>query len=59
MAMYVIVKKSDGRRARKLDGNLSPCFEYPAQAHNYLSRRMGDSKMLAVKRVGKNGYETV
>ena len=49
--MWVIVKKSDGKRARELDDSLTPCFEYPLQAYNYLSRRLGDSKMLKVKEV--------
>lgn len=52
---YVLIC-SDGKRARVVDkgGNtkLTPYFEYPGQALNYIVRRLGNSPAIRIHKVG-------
>ena len=50
--VFVIVSRRTGRRVR-VHGKLTPAFQYYAQADNYLFRRLGDSPLMTIKRVGK------
>ena len=44
---YVIVYKRNKKRVRQ-KGQLTPYFQYPAQAFNYIKRYMGDSQYVDI-----------
>jgi len=50
--VYLILNKKTSKRLRMLDGELSPAFQYPQQAFNYLDIKTNNSKYYYIKKVG-------
>jgi len=50
--VFVIISRRTGRRVR-IKGELTPAFEYYAQADNYLFKRLGNSQLMIIKEVGR------
>jgi len=49
---YAVVYTRNMKRVR-VDGKLTPVFEYTTQAMKYIERILGDSPYVTLKRVGK------
>ena len=49
--MIVIINKVTKKRIVGLDGKLTPAFEYPKQAENWIAKHLRGSKYLTYKKV--------
>jgi hypothetical protein len=51
MGFVIVLKSNPRKRAREVDGSLTPYFEHKAQAINYISKRLGNSEYVKEKEV--------
>jgi len=54
MGFVIVLKSNTKKRAREVDGTITPWFEYRSQALNYISRKLGNSSYVKDKEVKWN-----